>query len=92
MEQDIVDLGVVMGHPQRQLSLQLQIRELTGQILHLQQEIDLFLNGGCTACLVFLYGLAEIGVALAGIVEIGDGLDQLVNVKIMQIHLELTES
>lgn len=90
-EEHIVDLGIVVGHPQRELSCLVQIGQGTGQVLVLQQKPDLLLSLPCAVGLVLGYGFLEVRIALAGIVETGNGLFQGVDVEVGQLLLELTE-
>ena len=91
MEQHVVDLGIVVGHPQGQLSGHLQVGQLTGKILDRQQKVDFLLHLLCTACLVLLDRLDELLITLTSIMESRNGFDEPVNVKVCQIHLEFAE-
>ena len=73
-KQHVIDLGIVMGDPQRQLSCPVQIRQAAGLVLYGQQIINLLPDGRYPARFVLFHAPAEVGVPLAGIVEARNGL------------------
>ena len=91
-KENVIDLGVVVGHPQGKLSLQAQIRQRTGKVLHAEQILDLPAYLPDTSGFVFRDSLAEHFIPLAGIVETGDRLMQGSDVKIGKLVLKLAES
>ena len=92
VEQHIVDLGVIMGHPQGQLTGNLHIRQLTGQIPDAQHPLQLFPDFFQPAGGIGLHRSHQLGIAVPGVVEIGNGLRQQADLKICQIRLEFAKS
>ena len=91
MEQNVVDLGVVMGHPQRQLTGLLHIGELAGQILNTQHPLQFLPDFLQAAGGIGFHRGHQLGITVPGVVEIGDGLRQQADLKVRQIRLEVTK-
>ena len=91
VEEDVVDLGVVMGHAQGQFPRVEHIGQPARLILHGQEPIQLFPDFRHAAAGIGLHILDQRFIALAGVVEIGDGVIQAAGVKIAQHHLEFAE-
>ena len=80
-----------MGHPKGQPPGLAQIREGTGRILHREQIRNLRLDGLGPVGHILCHCRHQALIAGAGVVEIGDGLHQQVDIEIRQLGLELTE-
>lgn len=91
LKEDIVDLGVVMGHPQRQLSCLIEVGKTTGLLLHRLEPLHLLGHLGSHAHRILRHIGKQFLIALAGVVEIGNGHVELLGVKVGQQHLELAK-
>ena len=88
VQQDVVELGVVVGDPQRQLAPLLQVEQVPAVRLMLPHKFDLPLHLGRAAHCVLLHRPLKVLVTLGGVVEAGDGLGQAGGVKGPQLPLE----
>ena len=91
VEQHIVDLGIVVGDPEGELPLPVQICQSAGLILNGEQKRDFLLNLRCPSGSVLLHGCNKLFITLPGVVEVRNGFRQLRDIKIRQICLELTK-
>ena len=91
VQQDVVELGVVVGHAQGQDAIFPHILQLGGHLLPLQQEVHVGPDALQTAGLIGLDGLPELTVAVDGVVEVGDRLHQGIGGELAEQLLELAE-
>ena len=90
-EQHVIDLRVIMGNAQGQFSVHHHISQLTCFILNTQQEIQFILNLCHTANRILLNCIHQLLIAGAGIMEVWNGLIELIDIKVSQLHLEFTK-
>ena len=90
-EQDVIDLRIVVGHPQGKLPGMIQVGQAAGPILHRNQIVDFLPHLTGPPGFILPHGTQKILVALTGIVEARNGFRQLGNVKIRQIHLKFAK-
>ena len=76
VKHDVVELGIVVSHPQRKFSSRQQVDEPVGVGLPGAYESDLGLHVGRAAGRVFRHRFLKVFVAVGGVVEVGDDLMQ----------------
>ena len=91
IHEDVVEFGVVVGHAQRDRTIPEPIHHDGVLVGVTQIELDLRPAPGGTPELVRGERLLEVLEAVRGVVEVGDGLGQLVGVEPGQEVLEITE-
>ena len=91
VKKDIVQLGIVVRYPERQLSGFQQIAEEMAVLLPFHHKPDLLLHPGGPSHHIRLHGFPEFGEPVHGIVEIGNRLVQLLGGKIRQEILEISK-
>ena len=90
-KEDVVDLGIVVGHAQGKLPCLVQIGKRAGRVLHGQQPVQLRLRALRPAAGIGRGVGGELLIAPARVVKLRYGLIQVRGVKIGKQHLELAE-
>ena len=91
VHEDVVQLGVVVGHPQGQSALPQGGQGHGAVRLPVQHELDFGLTGGGPAQGVGGDGVLQLGQAVLRVVEVGDGLVQGIRRVVLQQLLEPPE-
>ena len=91
VEHDIVELGVVVGDALGDVPLGQSVHDDADQRLAFQGEIDLATGAGRAVEPVVGQGALEGREALAGVVEVGDGLDEPAAGQVHEQALEFAE-
>ncbi len=89
IKEDVIDFRVVVGHTQGQFTRIEHIRQETGLILHTQQVVQFGLHRLLPPRHIRQGALLQMLIALASIVEIRNGIEELLRVKIRKHHLEI---
>ena len=77
VQQDVGELGIVMGYAEGEITALQRVHDEGAFVGAVGDELDLITDGIRTPRSVSLYGGEEVGVSLLGVVEIGDGLNEL---------------
>ena len=91
VEQDVVELGVVVGDAQGQLAGFAHALQEPRLALAGHDEADLLLHGFGAVAHILLQGVLKQDIAVDGVVELGDGLMELLRREVPQHLLEMTE-
>ena len=91
VQQNVVQLGIVVGDAQGQAAVLTLLLEPGAHLLALQDEVHLGLDTGQTAHGVGGNRLLELAIAVGGVVEFGDGLGQGLGGELAEHLLEAAE-
>ena len=91
VQQHIVELGVVVGHPQRQLSVCQHPDHHRAILFSAAHKLDFPLYALRTSQQVLLHCLLKVTQAFGCVVEVRNGFAQLLCVKVLQLTLELSK-
>ena len=91
VEEDVVGLGIVVGHAHRKLPPVDLAAEGAAEVAVAFDEGDLFRTGGRTAQRVLFHHGKEVVQAVAGVVEVRNRLDEPAGFEVLQLTQEVSK-